>query len=137
MRRGSSSPEVATIQIEVSYPVCFSSVTTRVKTARDPSGETCGSAIQTKLNRSFSVMDRLAAPGWGVESWATSAVTIARTIIVRVMTRVEKRNFMGILKRAVAALAPLALCYAELQAVKRLTAAAKSRFPSLKHARRS
>src|SRR5258708_36781274 len=118
MRRGSSSPEVATIQIEVSYPVCFSSVTTRVKTARDPSGETCGSAIQTKLNRSFSVMDRLAAPGWGVESWATMGVTIARTIIVRVMKRGEKRNFMAILKRAFAALAGLELAYPELHAVE-------------------
>src|SRR6266446_8662165 len=53
------------------------------------------------------------------------------------MTRVEKRNFMGILKIAAAAPVALALCYAELQAVKRLRAAAKSQFPSLKHARRS
>src|SRR5208282_2975961 len=66
-RAGASLPEVAAIQIDVSYPVRFSSVTTRVKTARDPSGETCGSAIQTKLNRSFSVMARFAALACGLE----------------------------------------------------------------------
>src|SRR6266478_7463912 len=53
------------------------------------------------------------------------------------MTRLEKRNFMGILETTAAARAALALCYAELHGVKRLKAAAKSQFPSLKHARRS
>src|SRR6266478_4270692 len=132
-RMGASLPEVATIQMEVSYPVRFSSVTTRVKTAREPSGETCGSAIQTKLNRSFSVMARsvlarLAAPGCGVAFWAASEVAIARIVIAKTMRRAEKKNFMGILENAAAPRGACALCYAEWQAVKRLRAAAKFRF---------
>ncbi len=99
-RMGASLLEVATIQMDVSYPVRFSSVTTRVKTARDPSGETCGSAIQTKLNRSFSVIAR-AAPGWGVESWAARGVTNASTII-EAATTAGNGNFMSILRTATA-----------------------------------
>src|SRR5712692_2759516 len=136
-RMGASLPEVATIQMEVSYPVRFSSVTTRVKTTRDPSGETCGSAIQTKLNRSFSVIARFAAPGWELEFWAASEVTIARRIIGERMTAAIKRDFMGILEKAAAPRGACALCYAEREAVKRLKAAAKFQFPSPAHARRS
>ena len=57
--RNPQFPDVPTVQIEVSYPVRFSSTTTRVKAAREPSGESCGVAIQVKSNRSFSVMARL------------------------------------------------------------------------------
>src|SRR5216683_471700 len=132
-RMGASLPEVATIQMEVSYPVRFSSVTTRVKTTRDPSGETCGSATQTKLNRSFSVIARFAAPGWELEFWAASEVTIARRIIGERMTAAIKRDFMGILEKAAAPRGACALCYAEREAVKRLKAAAKFQFPSPAH----
>src|SRR5207249_11232584 len=59
MRTGASFPEVATVQIEVSYPVRFSSTTTRVNATRAPSGESCGLAIQVNLKRSFSVTGRL------------------------------------------------------------------------------
>src|SRR5215467_14344215 len=40
IRIGGSPPEVATVQMEVSYPVRFSSTLTRVNATRDPSGET-------------------------------------------------------------------------------------------------
>src|SRR5260370_3052853 len=135
--QGGSRPGGATIQMEVLYPVRFSSVRTRVKTARGPSGETCGAATQTKLNRSFSVIARFAAPGWEVEFWAASEVTIARRIIGERMTAAIKRDFMGILEKAAAPRGACALCYAEPEAVKRPRAAAKLRFPSLRHVRRS
>src|SRR5690349_20640308 len=57
-RIGESPPLVEVIQIEVSYPVRLSSTTTRVKTTRELSDETCGSVTQTKSNRSFSVIER-------------------------------------------------------------------------------
>jgi hypothetical protein len=34
---------------------------TRTNAVREPSGETCGSPIQTKSNKSFSVMGRFSA----------------------------------------------------------------------------
>src|SRR5258708_26575428 len=86
-RMGDSPPEVATVQIEVSYPVRFSSTTTRVKATREPSGASWGLAIQTKSKRSFSVMGRLA-----VGAWAATEAAMAR-----VMMAAAKRNFMRVL----------------------------------------
>src|SRR3989442_8171483 len=55
---------VETSQIEVLYPSLFSFTVTFTKATREPSGATCGSAIQLKLNRSLSVMFRFCArPG--------------------------------------------------------------------------
>ena len=57
-------PLVATVQMEVSYPVRLSSTITRVNATRRPSGESCGSVIHVNRKRSFSLMGRLAAePG--------------------------------------------------------------------------
>src|SRR6185503_21161162 len=52
---------VATVQIAVLYPSFLSLTVTRTNATREPSGETCGSPIQTKLKRSFSVMFRFCA----------------------------------------------------------------------------
>src|SRR6185436_16016804 len=52
---------VETVQIAVSYPSLRELTFTRTKATRDPSGATCGSAIQTKLNRSRSVILRFCA----------------------------------------------------------------------------
>src|SRR5439155_8527101 len=60
-RCGGSLSAVETVQIAVSYPSFFSFTLTRTKATRDPSGEICGSPIQTKSNRSFSVIPRLSA----------------------------------------------------------------------------
>src|SRR5688500_7880826 len=49
---------VETIQIAVLYPSFRSLTVTFTNATRDPSGDTCGSAIQLKLNRSLSVMFR-------------------------------------------------------------------------------
>src|SRR5205807_976961 len=55
---------VETNQMEVLYPSLFSFTVTFTKATREPSGATCGSAIQLKLNRSLSVMFRFCArPG--------------------------------------------------------------------------
>src|SRR6185312_9265255 len=43
------------------YPSFFSLTVTRTNATREPSGDTCGSPIQTKLKRSFSVMLRFCA----------------------------------------------------------------------------
>src|SRR5438445_6520875 len=53
-----SPVEVDTVQIAVSYPSFRELTVTRTNATREPSGATCGSAIQTKLNKSFSVMFR-------------------------------------------------------------------------------
>src|SRR5213595_1104417 len=77
MRTGASFPEVATVQIEVSYPVRFSSTTTRVNATRAPSGESCGLAIQVNLKRSFSVTGRLPElVGPAAFCWACGAAEI-------------------------------------------------------------
>src|SRR5215213_11554899 len=52
---------VATVQIAVLYPSFLSLTVVRTNATREPSGETCGSPIQTKLKRSFSVMLRFCA----------------------------------------------------------------------------
>src|SRR5262245_32823369 len=52
---------VDTVQMAVLYPSFRSLTVTRRNAMREPSGETCGSAIQTKLNRSFSAMFRFCA----------------------------------------------------------------------------
>src|SRR6185369_6756151 len=52
---------VVTVQIAVLYPSFLSLTVTRTNATREPSGETCGSPIQTKLNRSFSVILRFCA----------------------------------------------------------------------------
>jgi len=95
-------PEVATIQIEDSYPVRFSSVTTRVNRVRAPSGEICGSAIHTKLNKSFSVIARFAPAAVEVVSRAASEPEFARIQIPDTMTNkilqrkvAKKRTFIG------------------------------------------
>src|ERR1700676_4187451 len=89
IRTGVSLPDVATIQMEVSYPVRFSSTLTRVNATRVPSGESCGLATQTKSKRSFSVMAR----AWEPEGFcAPSEVTITRLMIAT-----AKRSFMRIL----------------------------------------
>src|SRR5678815_79339 len=52
---------VVTVQIAVLYPSFLSLTVTRTNATREPSGETCGSPIQTKLKRSFSVILRFCA----------------------------------------------------------------------------
>src|SRR5436190_8654104 len=52
---------VDTVQMAVSYPSLRALTVTRRKATREPSGATCGSAIQTKLNKSLSVMFRFCA----------------------------------------------------------------------------
>src|SRR6185503_6832905 len=47
---------VETIQMDVLYPSFLSFTVTFTNATREPSGATCGSAIQLKLNKSFSVM---------------------------------------------------------------------------------
>src|ERR1044071_5331630 len=56
-----SPSAVETVQIAVLYPSFFSLTVTRTNATREPSGEICGSPIQTKLKRSFSVMLRFCA----------------------------------------------------------------------------
>src|SRR5512133_1984099 len=64
IRIGAVLPLVATVQMEVSYPVRLSSTITRVNATRRPSGESCGSVIHVNRKRSLSLMGRLAAePG--------------------------------------------------------------------------
>src|SRR5271157_1892576 len=75
--------------MEVSYPVRLSSTLTRVKAMREPSGESCGLATQTKSKMSLSVMERRDG---GVEVWAASEVMTARAT-----TKAETRTFMRIL----------------------------------------
>ena len=58
-RRGADDPSVATVHNDVSYPSFLSLTFTLTNTTCDPSGETCGSPIHWKRNRSFSVMGRL------------------------------------------------------------------------------
>src|SRR5437660_261694 len=66
-----SAPAVDTIQMAVSYPSFFALTVTRTKATRDPSGETCGSAIHTKLNKSFSLMFRF----WAWTGMKTQVIT--------------------------------------------------------------
>src|SRR6185369_11056955 len=56
-----SPSAVETVQIAVLYASFFSLTVTRTNATREPSGDTCGSPIQTKLKRSFSVMLRFCA----------------------------------------------------------------------------
>src|SRR6185503_19444181 len=63
---------VVTVQIAVLYPSFLSLTVTRTNTTREPSGETCGSPIQTKLKRSFSVMFRF---------WASAGAAKKTTMI--------------------------------------------------------
>jgi hypothetical protein len=56
--RGCEPGDAATDQIEVRYLSPFSSTFTRTNAICDPSGESCGSPIQLKRKRSFSVMFR-------------------------------------------------------------------------------
>src|SRR5947208_14567925 len=87
MRMGACFPLVGASQIDVSYPVRFSSQFTRVNATWVPSGESSESATQTKSNRSFSVSRRL--PG-EVDVCAESEETAA-------INRIERVIFMRIL----------------------------------------
>src|SRR4030095_1587664 len=69
---------VVTVQIAVLYPSFLSLTVTRTKATREPSGETCGSPIQTKLKRSFSVMLRFSA-----NAGAATETTIIRSSEIR------------------------------------------------------
>src|SRR5205807_3803956 len=68
---------VDTVQIAVSYPSFFAFTVTRTNAIRDPSGVTCGSAIHTKLNKSFSVMFRF-CPKTGVTRIVIETMTSKR-----------------------------------------------------------
>src|SRR5215831_1956853 len=76
-----------TVQIAVSYPSFLAFTVTRTKAIRDPSGATCGSAIQTKLNKSFSVMFRF---------WACAVTNRHATVMRTSKTRCRiKISFRG------------------------------------------
>src|SRR6185436_1669509 len=77
---------VVTVQIAVLYPSFLSLTVTRTKATREPSGETCGSPIQTKLNRSFSVMLRF---------WPSAGATKETTMIRRRETRRRILEFLS------------------------------------------
>src|SRR6185436_17539812 len=66
----------------VLYPSFLSFTVTRTKTTRDPSGETWGSPIQTKLKRSFSVMLRFWANAGAAREMTTTRSSEIRTRIM-------------------------------------------------------
>src|ERR1041384_2909248 len=78
---------VLTVQIDVLYPSRLSFTVTRTKATRELSGEICGSPIQVKLNKSFSVMLRC---------WANAGAT--RT--ARLRARADRNALMEMSFRA-------------------------------------
>src|SRR6185369_6428221 len=84
---------VVTVQIAVLYPSFLSLTVTRTKATREPSGETCGSPIQTKLNRSFSVMFRFCASAGAAKETTMSSRTEIRT--ERLETRMRILEFLS------------------------------------------
>src|ERR1700741_2544486 len=69
---------VETVQIAVLYPSFLSLTVTRTKATREPSGDTCGSPIQTKLKRSFSVILRFCASAGAARDTTMSRKTETR-----------------------------------------------------------
>src|SRR6185369_4425807 len=83
---------VVTVQIAVLYPSFLSLTVTRTKATREPSGESCGSPIQTKLNRSFSVMFRFCA-----SAAAAKETTMRRRTETRTTGRETRRRILEFL----------------------------------------
>jgi hypothetical protein len=84
--------------MEVLYPSFFSFTVTRTNATRVASGDICGSPIQTKPNRSFSVMFRFAGAAGATEIIVRqkNALEIARRIgfdIRHIGTGASGRNF--------------------------------------------
>src|SRR6187431_3231169 len=83
---------VATVQIAVLYPSFLSLTVVRTNATREPSGETCGSPIQTKLKRSFSVMLRFcASAGAHSEMTIISRSETRRRILISFQSRRLRR----------------------------------------------
>src|SRR4029078_7964619 len=69
---------VETVQIAVLYPSFFSFTVTRTHATGEPSDATCGSPIQTKLKRSFSVILRFCASAGAARDTTISRKTETR-----------------------------------------------------------
>src|SRR5258706_7129735 len=74
----------------VLYPSFFSFTVTRTNATREPSGETCVSPAQTKLNKSFSVMFRFCA-----KTGATNKAIVIKTSTRRDRIRDSFRILVG------------------------------------------
>ena len=90
-RRAGSLPSLFAIQIVESYWSVFSSTDTRTNATCVPSGEICGSATQTNLKRSFSVIGRRSAARGRV---AVQAMTTSASAV-----RLRRWGFIGTLLR--------------------------------------
>src|SRR5436305_5813464 len=87
MRTGACFPFMKASQIDVSYPVCFSSQFTRVNATWFPSGDSSGSATQMNSNKSLSASRRLPEEvAVCAESDETAAISrIERPIFMRIL----------------------------------------------------